>query len=168
MTLLKRHGRAGVILVMSNTVSFLWLATAVVVPLIVACAVAWPFWRKVTRDPVSTILDCFVVCGFAVALVARELVSLRAFTRDCVELEMACSYHPEPFTRFFLYGSIALARVFSLFVIGWKIEDRLRQREVAPEWRRRAWELASSQTWSPVMTRRSRAASATSGVIGPS
>ena len=83
-----------------------------------------------------TIAGSFVIFGACVALIARELIELQAFTNRCVELEIACAYHPEPFTRFCLYAAIALVQVFTLFVIGWKIEDRLRQREVAPEWRR--------------------------------
>ena len=120
----------------SNTISAFWLAIAVVIPMAAGIGAAWPFWRKVTRDPVGTIAGCFVVFGFAVALVGRELVQLQRFTNNCVALEIACTYHPEPFTRFFIYGSIALLQVFALFVIGWRIEDRIRQGEVAPEWRR--------------------------------
>lgn len=120
----------------SDTISPFWIAIAVVVPFAAALAVASPFWRKVTRDPVGTIAGCFVVFGFAVALVGRELVHLQGFTSQCVALEVACSYHPEPFTRFFIYGTIALVQVFALFVIGWRVEDRIRQSAVAPEWRR--------------------------------
>ena len=121
---------------MANRISLFWIAIAVVVPMVAALATAWPFWRKVTRDPVGTVAGCFVVFGFAVALVGRELIHLQGFTNNCVALEIACSYHPEPFTRFVIYGGIAMVQVFALFVIGWQVEDRLRQREVAPEWRR--------------------------------
>ncbi|HYH41193.1 MAG TPA: hypothetical protein VD867_04350 [Burkholderiales bacterium] len=121
---------------MSNTISLYWVGIAAVAPMVAALVTAWPFWRRVTRDPVGTIAGCFVVFGFAVALVGRELIHLQGFTSKCVALEVACSYHPEPFTRFFIYGGIAMVQVFALFVIGWQIEDRLRQREVAPEWRR--------------------------------
>lgn len=121
---------------MSDSLSASWVALAAVIPLATALGVAWPFWRKVTRDPVGTLAGCFVVFGFAVALVGRELVHLQKFTNNCVALEIACSYHPEPFTRFFVYGCIALVQVFALFVIGWQVEDRIRQGEVAPEWRR--------------------------------
>lgn len=121
---------------MSDAISLFWLGIAAVLPLVVALAVAWPFWRRVTRDPVGTIAGCFVAFGFAVAFVGRELIHLQGFTAKCLALEIACSYKPEPFTRFFLYGGIAMVQVFVLFVIGWRIEDRLRQGEVAPEWRR--------------------------------
>ena len=127
---------AGIIRAVANRISLFWIAIAVVVPMLAALAAAWPFWRKVTRDPVGTIAGCFVVFGFAVALVGRELIHLQGFTGTCVALEIACSYHPEPFTRFFIYGGIAMVQVFALFVIGWQVEDRLRQREVSPEWRR--------------------------------
>lgn len=116
--------------------SLYWVGIAATIPMVVALGVAWPFWRKLRRDPVGTIAGCFVVFGFAVALVGRELIQLQRFTDNCVTREIACSYHPEPFTRFFIYGSIALVQVFALFAIGWQIEDRLRQGEVAPEWRR--------------------------------
>lgn len=126
----------GVFRIVADTISLSWVAFAIVMPLAAALGVAWPFWRKVTRDPVGTIAGCFIVFGFAVALVGRELVHLQRFTNSCVELEIACSYHPEPFTRFVVYGCIALVQVFALFLIGWRVEDRIRQREVAPEWRR--------------------------------
>ena len=121
---------------MSDTISLFWVGIAAVVPLVAAIGVAWPFWRKVTRDPVGTVAGCFVVCGCAVALIGRELVHLQRFSTKCVSLEIACTYHPEPFTRFFLYAAIASAQVFGLFIIGWQIENRLRQKEFAPHWRR--------------------------------
>jgi hypothetical protein len=121
---------------MTDTISVPWLAFAAVMPMPVALGVAWPFWRRVTRDPVGTLAGCSVVLGFAVAMVGREMIHLQGLTAQCVSLEIACSYHPEPFTRFFMYISIAMVQVFALFVIGWQIENRLRQGEVAPEWRR--------------------------------
>ncbi len=57
-------------------------------------------------------------------------------TQLCGSRNCLFGTYPEPFTRFFIYGSIALVQVFALFVIGWRIEDRIRQGEVAPEWRR--------------------------------
>ena len=41
----------------------------------------------------------------------------------------------EPFTRFATYGLIGLAEACVLFVVSIRVEERIRRRSFAPEWR---------------------------------
>ena len=122
---------------MSDTVSWLWIGLAMVLPFGVGLGIAWPFWRKPSRDPVGTVLGAFVVVASGVAFVGREFIHVQRVTNQCIATETACRFFPEPFTRFFIYVAIAMAQVFVLFLIGSAIENRIRGRAFAAEWRQR-------------------------------
>jgi succinate dehydrogenase hydrophobic anchor subunit len=117
--------------------SWFWIGLAVVLPFVVGLAIAWPFWRRPSRDPVGTVLGAFVVVASGVALVGREFIHLQRLTNQCITTETVCRFFPEPFTRFFIYIAIAMAQVFVLFIIGSASENRIRSRAFAAEWRQR-------------------------------
>jgi len=121
----------------SDTMSWFWIGLAIVLPFAVGLAIAWPFWRKPSRDPVGTVLGAFVVVASGVALVGREFIHVQRLTNHCLAAETVWRFFPEPFTRFFIYIAIAMAQVFVLFMIGWGIENRIRSRAFAAEWRQR-------------------------------
>jgi hypothetical protein len=120
----------------SDTMSWFWIGLAIVLPLVLGIGIAWPFWRKPSRDPVGTVLGAFVVVAFGVAFVGREFIHVQRLTNRCLAAETACRFFPEPFTRFFIYTAIAMAQVFVLFIVGSAVEDRIRSRAFASEWRR--------------------------------
>ena len=113
-----------------------WLAASVVLPFLVAIVVAWPLWRRPSRDPVGSVVAAGVTLAFAIAFVGREYIHVQRVTDQCIRLELACRYTPEPYTRFFIYVAIAMAQTAILFLVGARLEDRFRESSVAPEWRR--------------------------------
>jgi hypothetical protein len=120
---------------MADTVSWLWIAGAVVVPLGLAVLVAWPFWGR-SRDSLGSGVGALVILACAVALVGREYIHLQQFTAACIAAEQVCGFHPEPFTRFGIYGFIAMVQIASLFAISGTVEHRLENAAFAKEWRR--------------------------------
>ena len=63
-------------------------------------------------------------------------IHVERITPQCLALELAYRFTPEPYTRFFLYVGVAMVQTFALFLIGARIEDRRRESEVATQWRR--------------------------------
>jgi hypothetical protein len=119
----------------SDTVSWYWIVVAVALPLALATGMAWPFWSR-SRDSVGSIAGAFVVFVFAIAFVGREYIHIQRLTARCIAAETICRFHPEPFTRFCIYGFIAMAQTFVLFAVGTAIEGRMENRAFAEEWRR--------------------------------
>lgn len=88
------------------------------------------------KDPVGGVVGAFVTLGFAVAFIGREFVHVQRTTQTCVQLELACHFTPEPYTRFFLYVGIGMCQAIILFMVGARFDDARREAAVAPEWRR--------------------------------
>jgi hypothetical protein len=121
---------------MSDVIAWKWVVSSLAVPFVLSLAVAWPLWRRRSRDPVGSVAGGGVALAFAVAFVGREAIHVQSVTRQCIKLETICQFTPEPYTRFFLYIGIGMLQTAALFVIGGWLEDRARESEVAPEWRR--------------------------------
>jgi hypothetical protein len=114
--------------------SWYWIAIALTVPLLVALLVALPFWLKF--DPViGNVLAAGVIFVGAIALVGREYVEIQRTTMRCLQAGIICSFSPEPFTRFAIYGLIGLLEASLLFAVSIKVEERIRGKSFAPEWR---------------------------------
>lgn len=121
---------------MTDVISWQWVTASVVVPFAVALAVAWPLWKRPSRDPVGSVAGAGVALAFAVAFVGREFIHVQSVTNQCIKLETLCHFTPEPYTRFFLYVGVAMLQTAVLFLIGARLEDRARESEMATEWRR--------------------------------
>jgi hypothetical protein len=115
--------------------SWSWIVVALVLPTAVATGIAWPFWGR-SRDSAGSIAGAFVVFLFAIAFVGREYIHIQQLTEQCIAAETVCRFHPEPFTRFCIYGFIAMAETVLLFAIGAAIEARMENQAFAAEWRR--------------------------------
>jgi hypothetical protein len=114
--------------------SWYWIAVALTIPLIAALIIALPCWWKF--DPIiGNALGAGVVFVGAIALVSREYVEIQRATMLCLHAGIICSFSPEPFTRFAIYGLIGLLQASAVFVVGLKIEEYRRQRSYAREWR---------------------------------
>jgi hypothetical protein len=46
-----------------------------------------------------------------------------------------CWPEPAAFTRFAIYAFIGLVQVFVVFTLSLRVEERVRRRDYAPEWR---------------------------------
>ena len=120
---------------MSDTMSWYWIAIAVLLPLVAALGVAWPFWGR-SRDALGSGAGALLVFVLDVAFVGREYIHVQQLTAGCLAAEVRCAFHPEPFTRFCIYGFIAMAQVFVLFAVGATVEGRIANKAFAAEWRR--------------------------------
>jgi hypothetical protein len=70
-------------------------------------AVAWPSWGR-SRDSLGSIVGTFVNFVFAIAFVGREYIHVQRLTGQCIGAESVCHSYPGPFTRFVIYGFIAM------------------------------------------------------------
>jgi hypothetical protein len=119
----------------SDTMSWYWIGVALLLPLVLALAVAWPFWGR-SRDSLGSIAGAFLIFAFAIAFVGREYIHVQRVTGQCIAAQSVCHFYPEPFTRFGIYGFVAMAQAFLVFAVGAWIEGRLENRAFAEEWRR--------------------------------
>jgi hypothetical protein len=115
--------------------SWSWIVAALVVPLALAGALAWPLWGRV-RDSMGSILGAFVVFVFAIGFAGREYIHIQRLTEQCLAGGVICRFSPEPFTRFGIYMFIAMAQAFLLFTVGAAIEHRKENRAFSAAWRR--------------------------------
>lgn len=102
---------------------------------IAAVIVAYPLWRK-EQFIFGNIVATGVIFASGIALILREHVELDRVVQTCLEAGNVCWPDPGPFTRYALYAGIALVEVFALFTASLWVEQRLRSRDYAPEWRR--------------------------------
>lgn len=111
-----------------------WIALMATAPLLAALLVAFPIWR--TRQTIlGNLAGTFVVCAAAIALIVRESVELDRLARICLDAGYVCAPNPTAFARYAIYASIALAEIFAVFTISLKVEEKIRSRDYAPEWR---------------------------------
>ena len=122
---------------MTDVMPWSSIAFAVVVPTVIGVAIAFPFWMRNATDSVGSILGAGAVFVACLALIGREYIHVQRFTNGCLEVGRVCAFRPEPFTRFCIYGFIALAQAFALFAAGLVIEERIRRRSYAAEWQER-------------------------------
>ncbi len=86
-----------------------------------------------------------MMAGHAGDGLRRTLVVAVQFQREqarqpvsygCIQAEALC-FRPEPFTRFCIYGFIALIEAGAIFALGLTMEARIRRRSYAPDWQSR-------------------------------
>ena len=107
---------------------------AMTVPGVVGGLVAWPIWLK--GEPIfGNLAGTAVVFGSAVGLILRERVEIERLTLQCLDQGYTCWPDPSAFTRYAIYAFIALFEVMILFSVSLKVEEKVRRRGYAPEWR---------------------------------
>jgi hypothetical protein len=114
--------------------SWFWIGLQVAIPPVLALLVAIPFWRK-GQMIFGTVVGTGVICAAAIGLILREHVELDAAIAACFDEGNPCFPHPSDFTRFALYAFVAIFEVFGLFLVSLAVEERVRRRDYAPEWR---------------------------------
>jgi hypothetical protein len=117
-----------------NELSWFWITLAVTVPPIVAGPAAILFWRK-RQFMFGSIVGSGVIFASAIGLILREYVEIDRLTEQCLETGVVCWPNPSAFVRFAIYAFIALVEVFALFSLSLVVEERIRRRNYAPEWR---------------------------------
>lgn len=114
--------------------SWFWIAIALVVPSLLAVLVAYPTWRS-GQAILGNVAGTVIIMGAAMALIMREHVVLDRVVQACLDQGTTCWPEPSAFTRYAIYAFIGLAEVIALFSVSLRVEDRLRRRGYAPEWR---------------------------------
>ena len=104
-------------------------------PAVVSLVLAYPFWRR-NQSIFGSIAGSIVIFGTALGLILREYVEIDRVTKACLDLGSTCWPEPSPFARFAVYAFVGLVEVILLFFLSIKVEERLRARDYAPEWRR--------------------------------
>lgn len=114
--------------------SWRWIAFASTVPPLIGFLVSIPFWRK-GQATFGSIVGTAVIFAAAIGLILREYVVLDRLTQACLDAGTTCFPNPSAFTRFAIYAFIGLIEVFALFTVSLVVEERIRRRSYAREWR---------------------------------
>jgi hypothetical protein len=117
-----------------NKLSWLWIALMVAGPPIVSLPLAMLVWRT-GEIILGNIAGTVVIFGAALAFIFREYSEIDRLTQACIDAGSMCVPVPSAFTRYAIYAFIGLAEVFALFLLSLRVEQRIRNRGVAPEWR---------------------------------
>ena len=111
-----------------------WIGIMGTVPLVVGLLVAYLFWRR--SEPIfGNILGTGIIFSAAFGMIWREHVELERIVHACIDAGQTCWPSPSAFTRFGIYAFIGLAEVFAVFMLSLRVEERIRNRDYAPEWR---------------------------------
>jgi hypothetical protein len=111
-----------------------WITIMATVPLVTGHLVAYPFWRK-NQAIFGNIIGAAVMFTAAFAMILREHAITDRLVQRCLDEGRTCWPEPAAFTRYAIYASIALAEVIVLFSLSLRVEEKLRGRDYAPEWR---------------------------------
>ena len=111
-----------------------WISVASIVPFVLGLVVAYPFWRR-SEAIFGNIIGTAIIFAFAFGMIWREHVELDAIIKTCLDAGTVCWPEPSAFTRFAIYAFIALLQVFMVFSLSLRVEERVRRRDYAPEWR---------------------------------
>ena len=117
-----------------HELSWLFIALMATVPTPVGMLAALPVWRK-NEMILGNLAGTAVIFAAAFAFIMKESFELNRLTQACLDEGYTCWPSPAAFTRFAIYAFIALIEVFALFMISLKVEERIRSRRYAPEWR---------------------------------
>jgi hypothetical protein len=111
-----------------------WLAVAATAPGLLGVIAAFPFWRR--SEPIlGNILATAIIFVLSFGLIWREHVELDAIVKACLDAGTVCWPEPAAFTRYAIYAFIGLIQVFVVFTLSLRVEERMRRRDYAPEWR---------------------------------
>ena len=103
-------------------------------PPVVATLVAIPIWR--TKQMIlGNLAGTTVIFGSSMAMIVRESIEVARVTRQCLDAGFTCWPNPSAFTRYAVYAGIGLLEVFALFTYSLRVEQQIRNRRYAPEWR---------------------------------
>lgn len=118
-----------------NGFNWFWISVSLIAPPLAGGLVALPFWRK-DQAIFGNIFGTVIIFASAFALIMREHIELDRLIQQCLESgQEICSPEPSPFTRFAVFAFIALFQVIVLFSLSLKVDEKMRRRGYAPEWR---------------------------------
>jgi hypothetical protein len=111
------------------------IAIMVVVVFPVGLLVAFALWRK-HQGLLGNLAGMGVIFGTAIIFILKESTELDALINSCIDSGATnCFPAGNSFTRYALYAFIALAEIIIMFLVGIRVEKRMRDRSFSPEWR---------------------------------
>jgi hypothetical protein len=117
-----------------NELNWFYISLEATIPPVVGALVALPFWLK--EQPIfGNLAGTAIIFGAAFALIMREHIELDAGIARCFDEGFVCFPNPPAFTRYAIYGFIALFEVIVLFLVSLKVETKMRRRGYDPQWR---------------------------------
>ena len=120
--------------VATNGLNWYGISVMATVPLAVGLLLAYLFWRR--GDSIfGNLAGTGVSFTAAFAMIWREHLELDRIVQQCIDTGIPCWPEPSAFTRFAIYAFIALFQVFIVFSVSLRVEERMRRRDYAPEWR---------------------------------
>ena len=111
-----------------------WIALMATAPGLAGLLLAYPCWRK-TEIILGNLAGAAIILGFAFALIFRESAEVDRVTRACLDAGYTCWPVPSAFVRYAIYAAIGFMEVVALFLASLGVEQRIRNRHYAPEWR---------------------------------
>lgn len=114
--------------------NWIWIAIMATAPFVVGLLLAYPLWRR-SEAILGNILGTAVIFAAAFGMIWREHLQLDRIVQQCLDEGITCWPEPSAFTRFAIYAFIGLFEVFALFMISLRVEEAMRRRDYAPEWR---------------------------------
>jgi hypothetical protein len=114
-----------------NWTAIALMATAAPAVGFLVAGVVW----KLGQIGLGNLAGTVVIFSEATLLIVRESVELQRLAQRCLDAGWVCWPVPAAFTRYAIYASIGLVEVFALFMVSLKVEERIRRRDYAPEWR---------------------------------
>jgi hypothetical protein len=111
-----------------------WIAISATVPGLLGLIAASLFWRR-SEAIFGNIVATAIIFAFSFGLIWREHVELDAIVKTCLDAGSVCWPEPAAFTRYAIYAFIGLIQVFIVFTLSIRVEERIRRRDYAPEWR---------------------------------
>jgi hypothetical protein len=119
---------------MIDHLNWYWVWWSMTAPLAGGLAVAWPLWLR--NQPIfGNLVGTAVTFGWGIAMILREHIEVDRIVQQCFADGYVCFPTPSAFTRFAIYAFIALAETVIVFSISLTVENRVRRRGYAPEWR---------------------------------
>jgi hypothetical protein len=119
-----------------NGLSWNWIALMLIGPLPLGVLAATPVWRR-GETVLGNIAGAAVIFAIAFGLIFRESAALDVARQACFDAGFpVCAPSPAAFARYAIYAAIGMFHVVVVFAISLKVEERRRERDYAPEWRR--------------------------------
>jgi hypothetical protein len=115
--------------------AWFWIVVGATGAPLVAALIAYPLWKR-GHSILGNVAGTCVIFGTAIALILREYVEIDRVTKACLDAGELCWPEPSALTRFAIYATIGLVEVIALFWVSLWVDERIRGRDYAPEWRR--------------------------------
>jgi hypothetical protein len=120
--------------VLVTGLNWYWISVMATAPLMLGLIVGYLFWRK--GDSIfGNLIATGIIFTSAFGMIWREHVELDRIVQACLDAGTPCWPEPAAFTRYAIYAFIGLFEVFVVFTMSLRVEERLRNRDYAPEWR---------------------------------